>query len=144
MLLILLLTATAPITPPTEAELNAATWADVDLNAMIGSGNTLVSWNWRSGHELDRPPEIKITDRLCKQRRDVFKCSFNFVRTSDPQNASPDDAREPGLLKCSAFFSFGHDDKEPQWGVLHYPPGSRSGHSRTSLKCSNGGPSKLN
>jgi hypothetical protein len=136
MLPMAFLVATAPITPPNVAELNGATWADVELNAMIGNGNKLVSWNWIYGHDPDKPPEIRIENRRCKRRSDTFKCMFNFVRNPDPKSVSSQDADEPAMLKCSVLFSFGHDDNEPYWGVLHYAPNSQGGHSRTSLKCS--------
>jgi hypothetical protein len=111
----------------------AAIWHDVELNALIGNGNSLVSLKWYAGFDLDHRPTLKIEDLVCKERRTGQRCRFQLHRVAH-ELAQQEDKDQPARLNCTADFERSPED-ESGWEVVHYPPPRRKGHSRTTMKC---------
>ena len=118
-------------------EYYAAIWNDAMLNAMIGNGNDLVTSDWYMGHDDGHPPTIRISDLRCRPLFGQRNCRFRLSRTAHPQSSRPvEDGAEHPRLTCSATFHRPRRQDGPRrWDVLHFPPGDRGGHSRTSMRC---------
>jgi hypothetical protein len=126
----LLLTAiAASLTQPTEplkGQLQAAIWADLQLNAMIGNGNWLASLWYNAGS--DTASDLHIRELTCSKDGSVQRCSFALHRDSGPKEVMGETA--PDALICLA--DFGKTDDE--WSISHTPP-HKVGHSQTSMRC---------
>ena len=129
MIALILIAVAASLTPPSEplkGQLQAAIWADLQLNAIIGNGNWLASLWFNAGS--DTAPDLRIRELTCSQRGTVQRCSFELLRDGGPKQAMGETA--PDALVCAADFNRTDD----VWSVSHTPP-HKVGHSKTSMLC---------
>jgi hypothetical protein len=119
--------AIAAVPPePLKGQLQAAIWADLQLNAMIGSGNWLASLWYQAGSNT--APDLHIRRLACVKKHSQQRCSFFLYRDGGLKMVSGEKA--PAELACFASFSSGLDG----WSVVHTPP-RQAGQSRTSMRC---------
>lgn len=129
MLAALLVAASATLSPPLEpvkGQLQAAIWADLQMNAMIGNGNWLASQWYNAGS--DAGPNLHIGELRCAKNHGGQQCSFVLLRDGGPATALGETA--PDKLACVASFAHHRDG----WSVVHTPPRGSS-HTRTTMKC---------
>jgi hypothetical protein len=130
---LVLLAAPALTPPPAEPDtdrLRNAIWSDLQLNAMIGSGNWLASLWYNAGSETPNAADLHIQDLTCGSRSGMYRCTFKLLRDGGDREVMGE--RAPANLDCSAVFirAAGGTD----WAVRHSSP-RRAGHSRTSMIC---------
>jgi len=133
MLFMLTIMAAAGLSPPEQplaGQLRAAIWNDLQLNAMIGSGNWLASIWYNAGQEDAKTPDLHILDMSCGSNREGHRCSFTLLRDGGVRMAFNEAA--PDRLNCTAQFV--RQEKSDGWMVKHRPPRG-SGHSRTDMQC---------
>jgi hypothetical protein len=129
MFFAIMIAAVASLVAPAEelkGSIQAAIWADLQLNAMIGNGNRLASLWFNAGS--DTRADLHIQDLKCAQTRSGQRCSFDLAR-DDGEVAVLGEAA-PDRLTCVAALYRADDD----WAVVHKPPRHR-GHSQTSMQC---------
>jgi hypothetical protein len=129
MLAILLAAASATVGAPPEplkGQLQSAIWADLQLNAMIGSSNWLASLWYQAGS--DTVPDLHIQELTCAKTRSGHQCAFDLFRDGGPKMVLNETA--PDKLACVAAFTLRSDG----WSVIHTPPRG-AGHSKTSMRC---------
>jgi hypothetical protein len=129
MLLLMIAAAAAALTPPfapLKGQLQAAIWADLELNAMIGNGNWLASLWYNAGS--DAGPNLHLRELRCATDHAGQRCSFVLLRDGGPSMALGETA--PDKLVCIASFAHHHDG----WSVVHTTPRG-AGHSRTTMEC---------
>lgn len=129
MLAIILAAATATLAPPPEplkTQLQSAIWADLELNALIGSGNWSASLWYNAGNGASS--DLHILGLRCLQARSGQRCSFELVRDGGPAETLGEMA--PDKLACVARFARTNE----AWAVVHTSP-RKAGHSRTSMRC---------
>lgn len=131
MLAAFLIAASATLAPPLEpvkGQLQAAIWADLQMNAMIGNGNWLASLWYNAGS--DAGPDLHIHELQCAKNNSEQRCSFVLFRDGGPVMALGEAA--PDKLACVA--SFTHQRDGDSWSVVHMPP-RRNGHTQTTMEC---------
>lgn len=129
MLAVMLTAAAAAYTPPTEplkGQLQAAIWADLEMNALIGNGNRLASLWYNAEAEVS--PNLHIADLRCGRGRAGKRCSFVLLRDGGPSTVMGQAA--PDKLACVASFA----NRRDSWSVVHTRP-RRYGHSQTTMSC---------
>lgn len=129
----LILLAAAGLSAPTEplaGLLRAAIWNDLQLNAMIGSGNRLASLWYNAAQEDAAAPRLHILDLSCRSNREGHRCAFTLLR--DGGVGTVFDETAPDRLGCSAQFV--RDEESGGWTVRHRPPRG-AGHTRTDMQC---------
>jgi hypothetical protein len=129
MLSLMMAAAAAALTPLSDqlkGQLQAAIFADLQMNAMIGNGNWLGSLWYNAGS--DAGPDLHISDLRCAMDHAGRQCSFSLLRDGGPSMALGQAA--PDKLACVARFARHRDG----WSVVHTPP-RRTGHSQTTMKC---------
>lgn len=125
----LMIAAAAALTPPSvplKGELQAAIWADLQLNAMIGSGNWLAAL-WYNA-PLGDGQNLHVADLLCGKHHAGQRCLFTLLRDGGPSMVLGQAA--PDKLVCDARFTHRRDG----WAVVHTPPRGH-GHSQTTMEC---------
>jgi hypothetical protein len=131
-LLLAALVAQQTSTGPSVQQVRSAIWADIELNATIGNGNDLVSWDWFFGEDREHPPKLTMVGLKCSERAQPYRCAFNLAR--DANAAAPSNDKAIGAdLRCTASFKWSQD--ESRWVVIHFPPPKHRGHTRTSMRC---------
>jgi hypothetical protein len=120
--------------PPVEAlaaQLRAAIWWDLQSNALIGNGNELAA-NWaNAGSDRNDPPKLHIEDLLCNGGPALLRCQFGLLRDGGVATYLGEPA--PDRLACRA--NFRRSGPNDRWSIPRWPPGSRGGHSRITIKC---------
>ena len=129
MIVFMLIAASATLAKPLEplkGQLQAAIWSDLQLNALIGSGNWVASlWYNAVG---DDKPDLHIRNLKCTKIRSGQKCAFELFRDNGPTAVLNEVV--PDRLTCTATFVRTGDG----WSVYHKAPrGAR--HSATVMKC---------
>ena len=133
MLKLFALLAAISLAPPPEklaSQVRTAIWIDLEMNALIGSGNWVGSlWYNASSGNADAP-DLHIQDVTCRPRGRGHQCNFVLFRDGGVVKVLGENA--PGRLRCVAVFE--RQDDEEGLGVKHRPPHG-DGHSRTTMKC---------
>lgn len=129
MVVIISTAATASLAPPPEplrTQLQFAIWADLQLNALIGSGTWSASLWYNAGNGAS--PDLHIVGLRCLHARSGQPCSFKLIRDGGPAETLGEVT--PDMLACVARFA----RTKEAWFVVHMPP-RKAGHSRTSMQC---------
>jgi hypothetical protein len=128
-------TALAAFPAPDEDQIRAAIFDDIQLNALIGNGNALISGGWIMGYTHETTaPQIQIRDLGCPYSATDAHCDFALARLSKPTIDIWTGNPVPLLVKCKARLAR-TKDAEGGWSVVHTPPPARGDHSRTTMTC---------
>jgi hypothetical protein len=119
---------------PSDGEVRGAIWADIRLNATVGSGNPLVTFAWASGCQPGHSPELRIVDLDCRRYLMGVRCDFDLARKIEGETCSEKDGPVPPLLHCKASL-VENGDGSGYWSIRHKPPEKEGGHTRTSMQC---------
>ena len=126
-------TALAASPAPDQDQIRAAIFDDVQLNALVGNGNTLVSGGWVMGYQHEATaPQIQIRDLDCTDGATDARCDFVLARLSMPTIDIWTGKPVPLLVKCKARLV---KEAEGAWSVAHTPSPASGGHSRTTMTC---------
>lgn len=121
-------TTLAPVSDDVADSIRAATWRDLELNALIGNGNWLASL-WYNASEGDPGKlDLHIENLRCRNLDQGYQCGFTLLRDGGEAIAFGEQA--PAELDCSAKF----ERIGEALSVKHLPPRG-SGHSRTTMTC---------
>ncbi|HEX8654466.1 MAG TPA: hypothetical protein VF693_04490 [Allosphingosinicella sp.] len=119
------------MTPPGQPlarQLYGAIWDDLELNAMIGSGNRLAALWYQAGADGSARPLLHILDLRCKGRGTRRLCRFTLFRAGGVATYLGEPA--PDRLGCTARFR----RSRTTWGIEHIPAVG-GGHSQTAMRC---------
>ena len=128
-------TALAASPAPDQDQIHAAIFRDVQLNALVGNGNALISGGWTMGYQHEATaPQIQIRNLDCTDGATGARCDFVLARLSKPTIDIWTGKPVPLLVKCKARLAKA-PDAEGGWSVVHTAPPAHGGHSRTTMSC---------